>query len=68
MKKISNYQNAKALLKERAKYIKKAHPADKPLQREVINNHLDWLCKNYQFSEYKRDLLANYVCKLHPKD
>ena len=29
--------------------IKKENPTDKPLQREVINNHLDWLCKNYQF-------------------
>ena len=62
----SEYQTAKALLKERADFIKKENPTDKPLQREVINNHLDWLCKNYQFSEYKRDLLSNYACKLHP--
>lgn len=65
---MTNYQNAKRLLKERATFIKKEYPKDKPLQREVINNHLDWLCKNYQFSDYQRDLLSNYACKLHPKD
>lgn len=63
----TNYQNAKALLKERADFIKKENPTDKPLQREVINNHLDFLCRNYQFSEYQRNLLSNYACKLHPK-
>lgn len=68
MKPIPNYQNAKVLLKERATLIKKEYPTDKPLQREVINNHLDWLCKNYQFSEYKRNLLSNYACTLHPKN
>lgn len=63
---MTDYQNAKELLKERAMFMKKEHPKDKPLQREVINNHLDWLCKNYQFSEYYRDLLSRYACKLHP--
>jgi hypothetical protein len=67
MKKVSNYQTAKALLKERASFMKKAHSNDKPLQREVINNHLDFLCINYQFSDYQRNLLSNYACKLHPK-
>lgn len=68
MKNLTDYQNAKNFLKERANFIKKESPKDKPLQREVINNHLDFLCKNYQFSEYKRNLLSNYACTLHPKN
>ena len=68
MKTLSNYQQAKALLKERAGFIKKEHPADKPMQRMVINDHADWLCKNYGFSEHKRNLLSNYACALHPKN
>lgn len=65
---MTNYQNAKKMLKERADFIKKENPKDKPLQREVINNHLDWLCRNYNFDSHKSNLLANYACKLHPKD
>lgn len=63
---MTNYQAAKKLLKERADFIKKENPTDKPLQREVINNHLDYLCREYQFSEHKTNLLANYACTLHP--
>ena len=63
----TEYQHAKEFLKERADVIKKEYPNDKPMQREVINNHCDWLCKNYQFSERSRDLLSNYAVKLHPK-
>lgn len=66
MKTSTDYQNAKAYLKERANFIKKEYPTDRPMQRQVINDHCDWLCKNYQFSEHKRDLLANYACTLHP--
>lgn len=58
------YQYAKKLLKERADYIKKEYPSNKPLQRMVINNFCDWLCRNYFFSEYKRYLLSNYARKL----
>lgn len=58
------YQYAKKLLKERADFMKKEYPSDKPLQREVINNFCDWLCKNASFSEYKCNLLSNYARKL----
>ena len=58
------YQYAKKLLKERADFMKKEYPSDKPLQREVINKYCDWLCINYSFSAYKRNLLSNYACKL----
>ena len=68
MKTETNYQHAKALLKERAVFIKKEHPTDKPMQRMVINDHTDWLCKNYGFSEYQRNLLSNYACALHPNN
>jgi len=64
--KKSDYQTAKGYLKERAIFIKKEYPTDKPLQRQVINDHCDWLCKNYQFTDYQRDLLANFACTLHP--
>lgn len=62
----SEYQYAKKLLKERADFIKKEYPSDKPLQRMVINDYCDWLCRNYSFSEYKCNLLSNYACKLQP--
>ncbi len=58
------YQYAKKLLKERADFMKKEYPSDKPLQRIVINNFCDWLCRNYSFSSYKCNLLSNYAYKL----
>ena len=65
---VSNYQNAKHLLTEYSKTYKKNWPTDKPRIREYINNYVDYLSKDYKLSEYERNLLSNYACKLHPKD
>ena len=60
------YQHAKNELKEVANDAKKQYPTDKPAIRETINDHLDFICKSYNLSEYHRNLLANYACSLHP--
>lgn len=67
MKTNTDYQKAKAYLKTTAKTAKAEYKNDKPAQRMIINDTVDFLCKNYQLSEYKRDLLSLYACKLHPK-
>ena len=68
MKTNTDYQNAKAFLKMTAKTAKSEYKNDKPAQKMIINDTADYLCKNYQFSEYKRNLLSLYACKLHPKN
>ena len=68
MKAKTDYQKAKQYLKDSAKRCKIAFANDKPKIRMIINDTVDYLCKNYQFSEYKRDLLSLYACKLHPKN
>ena len=68
MKKNTDYQSAKDFLKVTAKTAKSEYKNDKPAQRMIINDTVDFLCKNYQFTEYKRDLLSLYACKLHPKN
>jgi hypothetical protein len=68
MKKQTEYQNAKSFLKEMADIVKREHPRDKPMQRAAINDTCDAICKDLCLSDYHRDLLANYSCKLHPKD
>ena len=64
----TNYRKAKKYLCEVAKDIKEKYKTDKPAQRMIINDTVDFLCKNYQLSEYKRNLLSLYACKLHPKN
>jgi hypothetical protein len=68
MKTISNYQQAKTMLKNSAKWIKEQVPTDKPKIRMIINNEVDYLSKDLNLSEYQRNLLSNYACKLHPKN
>ena len=68
MKKRTEYQNAKSFLKEMAGIIKGEYPSDKPMQRAVINDTCDAICKDLRLSDYHRGLLANYSCKLHPKN
>jgi hypothetical protein len=68
MKKITEYQQLKTLLKDLSIFAKEHFVSDKPAQRQYINDCLDTICKNYQVSEYKRNLLSNYTCKLHPKN
>ena len=67
MKIKTEYQNAKDFLKLTAKTAKSEYKNDKPAQRMIINDTVDFLCKNYQFSDYKCDLLSLFACKLHPK-
>jgi len=55
-------------LKEIAKNAKIQFQKDKPAQRMIINDTVDFICKDYKFSEYKSDLLSLYACKLHPKN
>ena len=61
------YQQAKAELKQTAKEAKRQYIDDLPAQRMVINDTADYLCKSLQLSDYQRNLLENYSCKLHPK-
>ena len=68
MKTNTDYQSAKAFLKTTAKTAKSEYKNDKPAQRMIINDTVDFLCKNYHFSDYKCDLLSLYACKLHPKN
>ena len=68
MKTKTAYQHAKEYLKITAKTAKSEYKNDKPAQRMIINDTVDWLCKIYQFSDYKRDLLSLSACKLHPKN
>ncbi len=68
MKTNTDYQNAKDFLKMTAKTAKSEYKNDKPAQRMIINDTVDQLCKDFNFSEHKRDLLSNYACKLHHKN
>jgi hypothetical protein len=68
MKKQSNYFLSKASLRLIANDAKEKHPTDKPMIRQIINDAAYSLCKGYDLSEYQRNLLSNYACKLHPKE
>ncbi len=65
---MTNYQSAKTNLKQVAQGAKKEFKNDKPAQRMIINDTVDALCKNLNLSDYNRNLLSNYACKLHPKN
>ena len=64
----TKYQEAKNTLKNVAAYVKKQHPTDKPMIRQSINDAVDFLCKENNFSDTQRNLLSSYSCKLHPKN
>lgn len=68
MKKQTEYQSAKSILKEIADIVKGEHPKDKPMQRMAINDTCDAICKDLRLSDYYRRLLENFSCKLHPKE
>ena len=65
---MTNYQNAKSKLRANAEYSKVQFRGDKPAIRQAINDYCDFISRDYSLSEYQRNLLANYACKLHPKD
>jgi hypothetical protein len=60
------YQQAKSMLRSHAEYVKVQFRNDKPAIRQSINDYTDSICKDYNLTEYQRNLLANYACKLHP--
>lgn len=68
MKTISKYQQVKIALKISAKQFKERFSDDKPMIRQLINDEVDYYCKDLNLSEYQRNLLSNYACKLHPKN
>lgn len=65
---MTSYQNAKSNLKAVSQDAKAQHRNDKPAIRQTINDYVDYLCKDLNLSEYQRNLLSNYACKLHPKN
>ena len=65
---MTNYKNIKRQLKDVADMAKSQYGNDKPMVRQIINDSVDFFSKEYQLSEYFRSLLADYACKLHPKD
>lgn len=65
---MTTYKNAKQQLKSISQDAKKEYKNDKPAIRQIINDYADHLCKDLNLSEYQRELLSNYACKLHPKN
>ena len=65
---MTNYQIAKSNLKAISQDAKIQYRNDKPAVRQAINDYVDYLCKNMNLSEHKRNLLSNYACTLHPKN
>lgn len=68
MKTISKYQECKTMLRANAEYMKVQFRGDKPMIRQCINDYADSISKDYNLTEYQINLLANYSCKLHPKN
>ena len=66
MKTITNYQIAKNTLKVVSLDAKSQYRNDKPMIRMIINDTTDEIY--LKLSDYQRNLLSNYACKLHPKD
>jgi len=65
---MTKYQQVKIALKIGADQFKERFSNDKPMIRQLINDEVDYYCKELNLSDYQRDLLSNYACKLHPKD
>ena len=63
---MTTYQNAKQLLKMYSLNTKLEYKNDKPAVRMLINDSVDSISKDFNLSNYQRDLLSNYACKLHP--
>jgi hypothetical protein len=68
MKTISKYQEVKTMLRANAEFAKVQFRGDKPAIRQSINDYTDAISKDYNLSEYQRNLLSNYACTLHPKN
>lgn len=68
MKTLTKYQEVKTMLRSNAEYVKVLFRGDKPMIRQCINDYADSISKDYNLSDYQRNLLSNYACKLHPKN
>lgn len=64
---MTRYQIAKSVLRGIAYDAKSEHSGDKPAIRQIINDSADQLGRN-NLTDHEKNLLANYACKLHPKD
>jgi hypothetical protein len=65
---MTDYKQAKEKTRCFAEWVKVKHSTDKPSIRQSINDYADSISREFDLGEYQKDLLANYVCKLHPKD
>lgn len=64
---MTDYQQAKDKLRCHAEWIKVYFEGDKPAIRQSINDYTHSICRDFDLSEYNRNLLSNYACKLHPR-
>jgi len=64
----TKYQYAKSKLRSHAEYVSVQFRGDKPAIRQSINDYADSISKDFNLSEYQRNLLSDYTCKLHPKN
>jgi CxxC motif-containing protein (DUF1111 family) len=70
--KNSEYQQAKAELKEVAKLVKRSNRNDKPFIRQTINDYCDMLCRDLSLSlsdarrNQYQNWLHNLAANLHP--
>jgi hypothetical protein len=65
---MTNYQIAKNILKIVSLDAKKEFRTDKPMVRQIINDTADSISRDLKLTEYQRNSLSNYACKLHPKE
>ena len=63
---ITKYKQAKNELKLISNWAKELHVDDKPIVRMLINDNCYYLCKEYNLSDKKQNLLHDYACVLHP--
>jgi len=73
------YLMCKTLISQEAKEQKRLNPKDKPMQREVLNNLCDDLCRQIGWHEMKGTIsekqskmyqfwLSNHTANKHPKE
>lgn len=65
---MTNYQVCKSKLRSYAEYVSVQYRTDKPAIRQCINDYTDFIGRDFELSEHQKNLLANYACKLHPKE
>ena len=65
---MTKYQETKTMLRSYAEYVSVQFKGDAPAIRQSINDYTDSICKDYDLSDYQRNLLHNYACTLHPKN